>query len=58
VNRRIRPLFETQRAANRAERIATGALVFLAVLAFVALLGVDDFETEPPRPNTWEMTEP
>jgi hypothetical protein len=50
VNRRIRETPD--------EPIWLGILVFLAVLAFVALLGVDDFETEPTRPTTWEMTEP
>jgi hypothetical protein len=50
MNRRI--IREPER-----EPLWLAVLVFLAVLAFVALLGVDDFETEPPRPNPWEMTE-
>jgi hypothetical protein len=49
MNRRIRETPD--------EPIWLGILVFLAVLAFVALLGVDDFETEPPRPNPWEMAD-
>lgn len=37
------------------EPLWVGVLVFLAVLAFVALLGVDDFETVEPRQGTTEV---
>jgi hypothetical protein len=49
MNRRIKGQIFPHMRESEPEPLWVFVLVFLAVLAFVALLGVDDFETVEPR---------